>query len=808
MPDSSGLPLIADLAAMRDAVVAAGGDPCQVNPKIPVDLVVDHSVIVDVAGRADAMQCNLEAEFARNEERYRLVRWAENAFRNLRVIPPGNGICHQINLERLAKVVWSETGGGRNRVYPDTLVGMDSHTPMVNSLCVLGWGVGGIEAATAMLGEPIGVPVPKVIGCRLVGTLRPDVSTTDLGLTITQRLRAKGVVGAFVEFCGSGVSSLSVPQRATLSNMAPEYGATTGLFAIDRQTLDYLETTGRSAPHISLVEAYAKAQGLWRDASTAEAVYDDLIELDLNEVEISAAGPKRPQDRVALSQVPATFADLLRQAPSARSTKGELRDGDVVLAAITSCTNTSNPSVMIAAGLLARNAVARGLRVKPWVKTSLAPGSRVVADYLRAAGLQDSLDRLGFNIVGFGCTSCMGNSGPLALAVTQDLIQNKQMAVAVLSGNRNFEGRIHNLAQANYLVSPALVVAYALAGSITIDLSQDPLGPDKAGRLVYLADIQPDPAEIDRLIALHVGQDAYVKRYQYGFEQPDLWRRLSGADGEVFSWEESSTYIRQPPFLRGIDHHILPPEDIIGARPLLIVGDSITTDHISPVSQITAASSAGQYLRELGVADNELGSFMARRVNHDVMLRGTFTHPRLQNEMLAAKRGGLTRLMPEDIEMTITDAASRYRQAGIPVIVIAGAEYGTGSSRDWAAKGTWMLGIRAVLAESFERIHRSNLVGMGILPLRFPDGVSRSTLNLDGSECFDIQGIADGIEPGSTISITIRRLDGSMQEIQMRVSIDTLREAEWYRHGGIYPLTLRELIHDPTCRAEADGVRP
>lgn len=802
MPDSSGLPLIADLAAMRDAAVTVGTDPRRINPIVPVDLVLDHSLVVDLAGRANAAQRNLDLEIARNVERYKLVRWAEKTLNGLRVIPPGNGICHQINLERLARVVWTVPDGDSEIACCDTLIGTDSHTPMVNSLCVLGWGVGGIEAATAMLGEPIEIRAPEVIGCRLIGRLSEGVSTTDLALTVTQRLRARGVVGAFVEFCGPGMHALSLPQRATLSNMAPEYGATIGLFAIDQKTLKFLALTGRDEAHIQLVERYAKLQGLWSDESIEDPVFSDTVEIDLGSVEASAAGPRRPQDRVALSKIPAGFRALANELPAKAQRKegqhsdivSRLHDGDVVIAAITSCTNTSNPTAMIEAGLLARNAAARGLQAKPWVKTSLAPGSRVVADYLLASGLQEHLDILGFQVVGFGCTTCMGNSGPLSSSIAQSIQEEDIVAVAILSGNRNFDGRIHNLVRANYLMSPALVVAYALAGSILIDLSREPLGHDRDGHPVYLADLQPKAAEVDAWVAKHVGPAVFRSRIMASFTVPDGWQELDGGNGDIFSWNTNSTHVQRPPFLADLSAIQEAPHNIIGARALLILGDSITTDHISPVSEIPPDSEAGCYLISKGIAPTELGSYMTRRTNHNIMLRGTFANMRLRNELVPGREGGVTRHMPDNREMSIHEAACCYASEGTPLIVIAGSEYGAGSSRDWAAKGTRLLGIRAVLAESFERIHRSNLIGMGVLPLQFESGVTRRSLYLRGEDSFDIVGLDHGLEPGQRVIVMIHRVDGRVDEATLICRIDTAREFAWYRHGGIMPLAMRRLM--------------
>ena len=743
MPDSSGIPLLADLAAMRDAATRFGGDPAAVNPHVPLDLIVDHTVTIDVSGVPDAAAKNLALEYGRNGERYTFLRWAQNAFEGLSVVPPGNGICHQINLERLAKVVWTyETADGQ-LACPDAIIGMDSHTATINSLGVLGWGVGGIEAATAMLGQPVALQVPRVVGCRLVNRLRPGVTTTDLVLTVTETLRQAGVVGAFVEFCGAGISTLRLPERATLSNMCPEYGATTTLFPIDDETLRYLALTGRDAQQVKLVEAYARAQGLWHDAAR-EPRFSAVVEIDLDMVEPSAAGPRRPQDRVPLALVPESFRAAAKarlgaepeRAPDTAERK--TAHGDVVIAAITSCTNTSNPSVMLAAGLLAKKAVERGLTSKPWVKTSLAPGSRAVADYLAAAGLQEPLDALGYQLAGYGCTTCMGNSGPLSPEVTADVEDGDLMVTAVLSGNRNFESRIHPLARTSYLVSPPLVVAYALAGSALVDLTSEPLGTGTDGKPVFLRDIWPSNEEVDAAIQKNLSPELYLKRYERGYSGRQLWESLPARDGALFGWDDQSTYILRPPFYDDMGRWPDKVTDIVGARSLAMLGDSVTTDHISPISNIATDSAAGRYLESLGFTPATFGSYMERRVNHHVMVRGTFANIQLRNEMLAGTEGGVTRHMPDGEPMTIFDAAERYAADKVPLVVVAGADYGVGSSRDWAAKGTRLLGVRAVIAESFERIHRSNLIGMGVLPLQFPRGTTRKTLHLDGSETFDI----------------------------------------------------------------------
>jgi aconitate hydratase A / 2-methylisocitrate dehydratase len=796
MPDSSGIPLLADLAVMRDAMAERGGDPARVKPLIPLDLVVDHSVIVETTGTADAAEKNLALEFARNQERYAFLRWAQMSFDGLNVVPPGNGICHQINLEKLATVVQTLSRNGETVACPDAMVGMDSHTAMVNGLGVLGWGVGGIEAATAMLGEPLGVQVPSVVGCRLVGRLQPGVTTTDLVLSVTQRLRQHGVIGAFVEFCGEGVASLALPERATLANMCPEYGATVALFPIDAQTIRYLALTGREEEHVALVEAYAKAQGLWHDAAH-EPVFNDVVEIDLAEIAPSAAGPRRPHERLALDAVSASFAKVVGDKPAGDrpAKRGDtLQDGDVVIAAITSCTNTSNPSVMVAAGLLARNAVRRGLKKKEWVKTSLAPGSRVVADYLARSGLQGDLDALGFNLAGYGCTTCMGNSGALAEDIADAIAANDLTVAAVLSGNRNFESRVHPLAKANYLVSPPLVVAYAIAGSVQRDLTREPLGEGKDGAPVFLREIWPDDAEVQGVMAQAIDRELFHSRYRNGFSGSAAWDKLSYMLGLRFGWDPTSTHIKPPPFFDGLTAEPAPVTDIIGARALALLGDSVTTDHISPVGIIPPEGDAGRFLQMHQVGARQLGSYMERRVNHDVMVRGTFANLQLQNEMTPGKRGGFTRHAPSGHEMTIFAAARRYAEEGTPVIVVAGREYGAGSSRDWAAKGTRLLGIRAVVAESFERIHRSNLIGMGVLPLQFADGVTRASLKLDGRERFDIVGLADDLRPKGSVTCRVSGPDGRVQEIVLVVRLDTAREVDWYGHGGVLTYALRRLL--------------
>jgi aconitate hydratase len=802
MPDSSGVPLLADLAAMRDAMVRLGGDPGSVNPVVPLDFIIDHSVVVDVAGSSDALAQNMSNEFARNEERYRFLKWGQQAFRNLRVLPPGAGICHQINLEYLSRVVWTEERDGATFAYPDCLLGMDSHTPMVNGLGVVGWGVGGLEAGTAMLGQPVSMQVPDVVGCRLVGALREGVTATDLVLSITKMLRDRGVVQKFVEFCGPALDVLRMADRTTIANMAPEYGATMGFFPVDKETVAYLAGTGRDAAHVALVEAYAKAQGMWRDSETPEPLFSDLVEFDLTAVAPTMAGPRRPQEKTPLEEVPASFQNVLPElasgdgeAPVAGG-KFSIRHGDIAIAAITSCTNTANPDVMIGAGLLARNAVARGLKTKPWVKTSLGPGSRVVADYLERAGLMTPLEALGFHVVGYGCTTCMGNSGPLDPAVADSVDAGGIVMGAVHSGNRNFEGRAHPQCKVNYLASPPLVVASALAGSLNVNLASDPLGEDMEGEAVYLRDIWPSQTDIRDTIEQHVTPAMFRERYRDVSEGGTDWRGLGVGAGNIFSWEAGSTYIRRPPFFDDITPDVSPISDIVGARALAIFGDFVTTDHISPVSAIPVDSLAGEYLRERQVAPEDLSSYAQRRVNHDVMLRATFNQSRIRNEMRPGTEGGLTRYMPDDVPMSIFEAAQRYRDANVPMIVIGGRDYGQGSSRDWAAKGTSALGVKAVIAEGLERIHRSNLVGMGVLPLQFPEGVTRLTLGLDGSETFELTGLETGIEPGMPVRCRIMRADGQSESLSVICRLDTAVEVEYYRHGGSLHYVLRSMLAD------------
>ena len=800
LQDFTGVPAVVDLAAMREAMVALGGDAQMINPLSTVDLVIDHSVMIDRFGSADAFKFNVEREFERNRERYEFLRWGAEAFDNFRVVPPGTGICHQVNLEYLAQTVWTAKEGRATLAYPDTLVGTDSHTTMVNGLAVLGWGVGGIEAEAAMLGQPISMLLPEVIGFRLTGEPREGTTATDLVLTVTEMLRARGVVGKFVEFFGPGIDHLSLADRATVSNMAPEYGATCGFFPIDRETCNYLAFTGRDPGRVALVEAYAKAQGMWRDAGSPDPEFTDTLELDIASVEPSLAGPKRPQDRIPLSRAAPAFAAAESGLGGAgRSVKVagadyELSDGDVVIAAITSCTNTSNPSVMVGAGLLARNAVASGLHVKPWVKTSLAPGSKVVADYLDAAGVQGDLDSLGFNIVGYGCTTCIGNSGPLPEPVADAIDDGDLVAAAVLSGNRNFEGRIHAQVRANYLASPPLVVAYAIAGSLKVDLLNDPLGEDGDGNPVYLKDIWPSNRDVTEALRSAITPDMYRDRYADVFDGPEQWKKVSAVASETFNWQDSSTYVKYPTFFEGMGPEPDAIEDIVGARPLALLADSVTTDHISPAGSIGRESPAGDYLLQRQVRPDQFNSYGSRRGNHEVMMRGTFANIRIRNEMVPGVEGGYTKHLPDGAEMPVYDAAMKYQAEGVPLVVVAGKEYGTGSSRDWAAKGTRLLGIKAVIVESFERIHRSNLVGMGVLPLQFKDGVNRATLKLDGSEIYDITGIAGGITPRMDVACRITRADGTEEDITLTCRIDTLDEVEYYRHGGILQYVLRKML--------------
>jgi aconitate hydratase len=804
MQDFTGVPAVVDLAAMRAAMVALGGDPQKINPLSPVDLVIDHSVMVDKAGTPTAFRDNVELEMQRNVERYAFLRWGQTAFQNFRVVPPGTGICHQVNLEYLAQVVWTADVGGKTIAYPDTLVGTDSHTTMINGLAVLGWGVGGIEAEAAMLGQPVSMLIPEVVGFKLTGTPKEGTTATDLVLTVTQMLRKKGVVGKFVEFYGPGLDQLSLADRATVANMAPEYGATCGFFPIDRETINFLRFTARDENRVALVEAYAKAQGLWREPSTPDPVFTDTLELDIGTVEPSMAGPKRPQDRVVLSQAKDAFAKALAEMLSgdqAKMTKEvpvagagyKLKNGDVVIAAITSCTNTSNPSVMLGAGLIAKKAVAKGLKAKPWVKTSLAPGSKVVTDYLKRAGLQAPLDQLGFNLTGYGCTTCIGNSGPLADPITEAIEQGGLVVNAVLSGNRNFEGRVHPNVKANWLASPPLVVAYAIAGSLTIDITKEPLGTGSDGKPVYLRDIWPTNQEVQDAVKSAVTPEMFRTQYADVFSGDAAWQSIKTAKGLTYTWDANSTYVKNPPYFVGMAKEPGKVTDVKGARLLAILGDSITTDHISPAGSIKKASPGGAYLIERGVNQADFNSYGSRRGNHEIMMRGTFANVRLKNEMAPGTEGGVTRHMPRGEPMSIYDASMKYQKEGVPLVIIAGKEYGSGSSRDWAAKGTNLLGIRAVIAESFERIHRSNLVGMGVLPLLFKDGMTRKSLNFDGSEMFDITGVEAGLKPRMDVTCAIKRADGKSETIKLLCRIDTAEEVEYFRNGGILHYVLRGL---------------
>ena len=809
MQDFTGVPAVVDLAAMRQAMSDMGGDVDRINPLNTCNLVIDHSVTIDFAGTPDAMDKNIKREFERNGERYEFLKWGQGAFTNFTVVPPGTGICHQVNLEFLAKTVWTEEENGRTIAMPDTLVGTDSHTTMVNGLSVLGWGVGGIEAEAAMLGQPVTMLIPEVVGFKLVGKLPEGAMATDLVLRVVEMLREKGVVGKFVEFFGPGLGELSLPDQATLANMAPEYGATCGFFPIDSDTLGYLELTGRDKETIDLVEAYAKAQGLWRDEATPDPVFTDTIELDMASVVPSIAGPKRPQDRIDLTAAAPAFAGALLDIGGVGETRRvdvdgadyTLSDGDVVIAAITSCTNTSNPSVLIAAGLLARNAVALGLKSKPWVKTSLAPGSQVVADYLEKADLQGDLDKLGFSIAAIGCTSCIGNSGPLADPIAQAIDGGDLVATAVLSGNRNFEGRINPWVKANYLASPPLVVAYALAGSMTQDMYNAPLGKGADGEPVFLKDIWPSNREVSETVEACVDRSMFEQRYGNVYEGPKEWQSISVAGGGLFDWPDGSSYVKYPPYFDDMEAEPSAPQNITGARPLLILGDSVTTDHISPAGAIPKDGPAGEYLLEYQVRPEDFNSFGSRRGNHEVMMRGTFANIRIRNEMVPETEGGYSRHYPSGDEGSVYDIAMRYQGEGVPLVVVGGKLYGTGSSRDWAAKGSVLLGVKAVIVESLERIHRSNLIGMGVLPLQFKDGQDRKTLKLDGTEIWDLTGLDGGITAGMDVAAKITRADGGVEDITLLCRIDTLDEVEYYRHGGILQFVLRRMMKEADAPA-------
>jgi len=801
MQDFTGVPAVVDLAAMRDAIKRLGGNAEKINPQVPVHLIIDHSVMVDEFGTPRAFEKNVEIEYQRNGERYEFLKWGAQAFDNFQVVPPGTGICHQVNLEHIAQCVWkSEDSSGQTVAYPDTLVGTDSHTTMVNGLGVLGWGVGGIEAEAAMLGQPVSMLIPEVVGFRLSGQLNEGITATDLVLTVTQMLRQKGVVGRFVEFYGPGLDNLPLADRATIANMAPEYGATCGFFPVDERTLDYLRLTGRDEEQVELVRAYTQAQGLWRDASAPEPLFTDTLELDMGSIEPSLAGPKRPQDRVPLAEVDdqfnaeleSTYHKTAQPRVSVEGEDFEVGNGDVVIAAITSCTNTSNPSVLVAAGLVARKAREKGLKPKPWVKTSLAPGSQVVSDYLKESGLQEDLDALGFDLVGYGCTTCIGNSGPLAEPISKAINENDLVAVSVLSGNRNFEGRVSPDCRANYLASPPLVVAYAIKGTVRADIGTEPIGTSSTGEPVYLKDIWPSNEEIRSLIDAHVHSEMFRRRYAHVYQGDERWREIDVKGGETYGWPATSTYIQNPPYFEGMSMEPKALTDIDGAHALAVFGDSITTDHISPAGAIKPDSPAGRYLLEHGVSRGEFNSYGSRRGNHEVMMRGTFANIRIRNRMLDNVEGGFTKYLPTGETMAIYDAAMAYKHDGTPLVVIAGKEYGTGSSRDWAAKGTVLLGVRAVIAESFERIHRSNLVGMGVLPLQFMEGEGAQSLGLDGTESFTIRGVAN-VQPRQEFEVEAKRQDGSVSMFTVRCRIDTYNELEYFKAGGILHYVLRRL---------------
>jgi len=799
LQDFTGVPAIVDLATMREAMHKMGGNPKRINPLFPAELVIDHSVQVDSFGGANSFALNAELEFQRNVERYAFLRWGQTAFRNFKVVPPDTGICHQVNIEFLARVVCSMPNGNRLEAFPDSLVGTDSHTTMVNSLGVFGWGVGGIEAEAAMLGQPLSMLVPQVVGFKLHGRLKEGATATDLVLTVTEILRKKGVVGKFVEFFGSGLTSLSVPDRATIANMAPEYGATMGFFPVDDETLAYLRFTARSHEQIALVEAYCKEQMLFRTDKTPDPSYSAVLELDLGSVEATVAGPKRPQDRVALKNAKTSFTKVVEGLPTkhvAVKNNGDafdLSSGAVVIAAITSCTNTSNPSLMLGAGLLAKKAVERGLQVKPWVKTSLAPGSKVVTDYLNASGLMSYLEKLKFHLVGYGCTTCIGNSGPLPEPIGAAIKENNIVAVAVLSGNRNFEGRVHPLVRANYLASPPLVVAYALAGRMDMDLTTEALGNDTAGKPVYLRDIWPTAQEVEKTVRAAVTKEQYRKTYSEVFEGDAHWKAMPVPEGDLYQWDANSTYIKLPPYFENMPKKPAPLADIHGARVLAVLGDSVTTDHISPAGSIAVDSPAGKYLIAHGVKPHEFNSYGARRGNHEVMMRGTFANIRLRNQLAPGTEGSWTLHLPDGEKMFIYDAAVKYREDGVPLVVLAGKEYGSGSSRDWAAKGTRLLGVRAVIAESFERIHRSNLVGMGVLPLEFKQGETRESLGLTGNEVFEIEGVAS-MAPRGDVTVGANAPDAKKKKFTATVRVDTPEELSYYQHGGILQYVLRNLL--------------
>lgn len=802
MQDFTGVPGVVDLAAMRDALISRGADPQKINPLSPVNLVIDHSVTIDHFGDDKAFGQNVELEMDRNLERYQFLKWGQGAFHNFSVVPPGTGICHQVNLEYLAQSVWTKEEDGETQAFPDTLVGTDSHTTMINALGVLGWGVGGIEAEAAMLGQPVSMLIPDVVGFELTGDLKEGITATDLVLRVVQMLREHGVVGKFVEFYGDGLDNLPIADRATISNMAPEYGATCGFFPVDKQTIDYLRLSGRSEERVALVESYCRAQGMWRDENYTTPEFAATLHLDMSTVEPSLAGPKRPQDRVPVSGLKQAIDSFIELDGKAGEIDNEypldgsdqpMHHGDVVIAAITSCTNTSNPEVMIGAGLVAKKAIEKGLKVKPWVKTSLAPGSRVVTEYLAKTGLQPYLDQLGYNLVGYGCTTCIGNSGPLPDNVAQTVDENKLIACSVLSGNRNFEGRIHPLVRANWLASPPLVVAYALAGTTRIDLLHDPLGEDKEGNPVYLKDIWPKNTEIDELVQT-INNEMFRKEYGEVFEGNEEWRKIDGGSGDTYNFSPDSTYIQLPPFFE--EQYAGNTQDIVGASILAKLGDSVTTDHISPAGAIPKDSPAARYLREHGVEDKDFNSYGSRRGNHEIMMRGTFGNIRIRNEMVPGVEGGYTRLRGEKEPKFIYDVAMEYQKRGVPTVVIAGKEYGTGSSRDWAAKGTLLLGVKAVIVESFERIHRSNLVGMGVLPLQFAEGENRETLNLTGDEQIDIKGLSGDLKPKQTFTGVIHYADGKTREVTLHSRLDTAVEVEYYRAGGVLTYVLNRLAEE------------
>lgn len=799
MQDFTGVPAVVDLAAMRNAMQALKANPEKINPLCPVDLIIDHSVQVDKYGDKNAFVDNVKIEMDRNFERYQFLKWGQQTFNNFQVVPPGTGICHQVNLEYLAKGIWSAEKNGQHFAFPDTLVGTDSHTTMINGLGVLGWGVGGIEAEAAMLGQPVSMLIPDVIGFKLVGELKEGITATDLVLTVTHMLRQKGVVDKFVEFYGPGLKHLPLADRATIANMAPEYGATCGLFPIDAETIKYMQLSNRDQNTLALVQEYTKLQGMWHDEHSIEPVFTDTLTLDLSTVVPSVAGPKRPQDQVAVNHLPKAMQDFLDlnkvidQSKSFSTSDGfDLHHADVVIAAITSCTNTSNPSVMLAAGLLAKKAVEKGLDAKPWVKSSLAPGSKVVTDYLKKTDLQKYLDQLGFYLVGYGCTTCIGNSGPLDDAIAKTITDNQLVACAVLSGNRNFEGRIHPQVRANWLASPPLVVAYALAGTMKIDLSKDPIGENKSGEKIYLKDIWPTAEEIAAVQKL-VTKDMFTKEYSEIFAGDDTWRAINIATTETYAWDDKSTYVKLPPYFENMKKTPDAPRDVKNARILAILGDSVTTDHISPAGSIKADSPAGKYLTAHGIAFKDFNSYGARRGNHEVMMRGTFANIRIRNEMVPGVEGGFTKHFPDQKQLSIYDAAMEYKKENTPLVIFAGAEYGTGSSRDWAAKGTLLLGVKAVIAESFERIHRSNLIGMGVLPLTFTNGATRKTLKLDGSETISITGVENALKPAAKLKVQITRANGNSETIDVLCRIDTQNELNYYLHGGILQYVLRSL---------------